>query len=226
MATSPISASTGDRALAVRSGVQIELITVGWMTIEAAVAIVAGIFARSVLLTAFGLDSVIELVTGSVLLWRLATEARGASLERVERAENRAAWVAGIGLVLLCIYVVVTSAVSLLIHNQADRSPVGIGLAVAALIIMPVLAWRKRMIAAKLGSAALRGDAACSMTCAYMAGTLLVGLLLNAALGWWWADSVAALALLYWLIPEAREALEGAQAGHGACDCDDDTCGD
>jgi divalent metal cation (Fe/Co/Zn/Cd) transporter len=161
-----------------------------------------------------------------VLLWRLVTEARGASLERVERAENRAAWVAGIGLVLLCVYVVVISAVSLLIRNQAERSPVGIGLAVAALIIMPLLAWRKRVIAAQLDSAALRGDAACSITCAYMAGTLLVGLALNALFGWWWADSVAALALLYWLVPEAREALEGARAGRSACECGDDDCDD
>jgi divalent metal cation (Fe/Co/Zn/Cd) transporter len=226
MATFPAGASPDVRARAVWSGVRIELITVGWMTIEAVVAIVAGVVARSVLLTAFGLDSVIELVTGAVLLWRLATEARGASLERVERAENRAAWVAGIGLVLLCGYVVATAATGLVVGVRAQESPVGIALAVAALLIMPVLAWRKRVIATQLGSAALRGDAACSMTCAYMAGTLLVGLLLNAAFGWWWADSIAALALLYWLIPEAREALEGARAGHSACECDDDTCVD
>jgi len=89
---------------------------------------------------------------------------------------------------------------------------------------MPLLAWRKRRIATKLGSAALRGDAACSITCAYVAATLLAGLLLNAVFGWWWADSLAALALLWWLVPEAREALEGARAGHGACACDDDQC--
>jgi divalent metal cation (Fe/Co/Zn/Cd) transporter len=81
-------------------------------------------------------------------------------------------------------------------------------------------------IAAQLGSGALRADAACSITCAYMAGTLLVGLALNALLGWWWADSIAALALLCWLVPEAREALEGARSGRGACACDDDHCDD
>ena len=93
-------------------------------------------------------------------------------------------------------------------------------------VAMPVLAWRKRAIAAPLGSAALRGDAACSITCAYMAGTLLVGLTLTALFGWWWADSLAALGLLLWLVPEAREAITGARAGHGACACGADDCED
>src|SRR5947209_13780163 len=93
------------RRTAVRAGVRIEIVTVLWMTVEAAVAIGAGILARSVLLTAFGIDSVIELVTGVTLLWRLSTEAQGGSLERVERAENRAAWITGIGLIALCLYI-------------------------------------------------------------------------------------------------------------------------
>ena len=215
-----------ERTHTVWSGVQIELITVGWMTIEAVVAIAAGILARSVLLTAFGLDSVLELVTGGVLLWRLLAEAQGASVARVQRAEHRAAWVTGIGLVLLCVYVVVTATVSLFARLHAAESTVGLALSLAALLIMPLLAWRKRTIATKLGSAALRRDAACSVTCAYMAATLLAGLLLNASFGWWWADSLAALALLWWLVPEAREALEGARTGWGACACDDDHCDD
>ncbi len=90
---------------------------------------------------------------------------------------------------------------------------------------MPILARRKRAIAARIDSAALRSDAACSITCAYMAGALLVGLILTAAFGWWWVDSLAALALLYWLIPETREALEGAHAGRGGCGCGDVACG-
>src|SRR5262249_27605974 len=137
----------------------------------------------------------------------------------------RAAWITGVGLVLLCFYVVASAALGLLTHNRAEASAVGIALAVVAVIGMPLLTWRKRAIATRLGSAALRGDAACSITCAYMAGTLLVGLVLGAALQWWWADSVAALALLYWLIPEARGALEGARAGRGGCSCGDDACG-
>jgi divalent metal cation (Fe/Co/Zn/Cd) transporter len=213
-----------ERAAAVHAGVRIEQITIAWMVVEAIVAIGAGVLARSVLLTAFGIDSVIELIAGGVLLWRLATEARGGSLERVARAENRAAWVTGVALVLLCLYVVVSAAVALLTRTEPDRSYAGIAIAMAAIIGMPILARRKRAIATKLDSAALRGDAACSITCAYMAGALLVGLLLNATLGWWWADSLAALALLYWLSGEAREALAGARAGRGACACGDDGC--
>ncbi len=217
----PTADVESSRASQVRAGVRVEMVTVVWMVIEAVVAIGAGVLAASVLLTAFGIDSVIELVTGGALLWRLATEARGGDLARVERAENRAAWVTGIGLVALCLYVVASVAFGLLTHSKPEGSPVGIGLSIAALVIMPILAWRKRTIAARIDSAALRGDAACSLTCAYMAGALLVGLALNAAFQWWWADSVAALGLLYWLIPEAREALEGARAGRGGCSCGD-----
>jgi len=212
------------RAWAVRAGVNVEIVTIAWMVVEAAVAIAAGVLARSVLLTAFGIDSVIELVTGGVLLWRLMAEARGGSLARVERAENRAAWITGIGLLLLCVYVIVSATVGLLTRTRPDSSLVGLGLSVVALIVMPLLAWRKRVIAAHLDSAALRGDAACSLTCAYMAATLLVGLALNAAVGWWWAEDVAALGFLYWLVGETREALEGARAGRGGCSCGDSSC--
>jgi divalent metal cation (Fe/Co/Zn/Cd) transporter len=222
LASSPV---WRERGQAVRTGVRIEVITIVWMVIEAAIAIGAGILARSVLLTAFGVDSVIELGAGGVLLWRLLTEARGGLLERVERAENRAAWITGGGLALLCAYVVASAALGLLGHNKAEASTVGIALSVAAVVGMPILAWRKRAIAARINSAALRGDAACSITCAYMAGALLVGLALNAAFRWWWVDSVTALALLYWLIPEARQALEGARAGRGGCGCGDGACG-
>ncbi len=213
-----------ERDQAVRAGVNVELVTVAWMVVEAVLAIGAGLLARSVLLTAFGIDSIIELVTGGVLLWRLFTEARGGSLERVARAENRAAWITAVGLVLLCLYVVASAVLGLLTHNKAGASAIGIALAVVAVLGMPLLARRKRAIAARIDSAALRGDAACSITCAYMAGTLLAGLALNAVFQWWWADSVAALALLYWLIPEAREALEGARAGRGGCGCGEDGC--
>jgi divalent metal cation (Fe/Co/Zn/Cd) transporter len=204
--------------------VLVEIVTVAWMLVEAIVALAAGVLARSVLLTAFGLDSVIELVGGAVLLWRLSIEVRSDDLERIERAENRAAWIVGVGLVLLCVYVVATAAASLLTQTRPDASLAGLALSVAAVIVMPLLAWRKRVIAARIDSAALRGDAACSITCAYMAGALLLGLGLTAAVHWWWADSAAALGLLYWLVPEAREALDGARAGRGSCGCGDSSC--
>ena len=222
--STPLSIKPLSRAADVRAGVKVEIITVVWMMVEAAIAIAAGVLARSVLLTAFGLDSVIELVSGGALLWRLTVEARSGLLERVERAENRAAWITGVALALLCVYIVTTSILSLLAHAKPEGSLVGIGLAVAALIIMPWLVWRKRSIAAKIDSSALRGDAACSLTCAQMAGALLVGVALNTLFGLWWADAVAALALLYWIVPEAREALEGARSGRGGCGCSDEGC--
>jgi divalent metal cation (Fe/Co/Zn/Cd) transporter len=221
-----IPLAAGRRDGQVRAGIRVEVVTIAWMVVEATVAIGAGVLARSVLLTAFGIDSVIELVSGGVLLWRLLVEAAGVSLERVERAENRAAWVTGIALVLLCVYVVAMAVLAVVTRTRAETSVVGIGLAVVAVVGMPVLARTKRQIATQIGSAALRGDAACSITCAYMAGTLLVGLLLNALFGWWWADSLAALAQVYWLVPEAREALEGARAGRGGCGCGDEHCAD
>jgi divalent metal cation (Fe/Co/Zn/Cd) transporter len=222
--STPLTVTPLTRTADVRAGVQVEIITVVWMIVEAAIAIGAGILARSVLLTAFGLDSVIELVTGGALLWRLITEARRGSLERVERAEHRAAWITGVGLVLLCVYIVATTILSVVTGSKAEGSVVGIGLAVAALIVMPWLVWRKRNIAERIGSSALRADAACSLTCAYMAGALLIGVGLTAVFGWWWADGIAALGLLYWIIPEAREALEGARAGRGGCSCGDASC--
>ena len=154
------------RAAAVRAGVRVEQVTIGWMVVEAVIAISAGVLAHSVLLTAFGLDSVIELVAGGVLLWRLLTEARGGSLQRIEWAENRAAWITGVALVLLCLYVLLGAAAALLTRAAPDRSYAGIAVAVAAVIGMPLLARRKRRIAGQLNSAALRGDAACSITCA------------------------------------------------------------
>lgn len=210
--------------MAVRAGVRVEVATVVWMLIEGAVALGAGIAARSILLTAFGLDSVIELVAGGILLWRLTTQARGRSLERVERAENRAAWVTGIALSLLCAYVTGAAAVGLLTRTKPESAPVGVVLALLALVIMPILVWRKRHIAARIDSAALRADAACSLTCAYLAAALLVGVALNLAFGWWWADAAASFALLYWLVPEARESLAGARTGRGGCGCGEDHC--
>lgn len=219
--SSAISAQVPLKASALRAGTRIESVTVVWMLVEAVVGITAGVLASSVLLIAFGLDSVIELISGGTVLWRLATEARNGSLMRVERAERMAAWVTGSALLLLCFYVVASSALSFATNVHPETSWPGIVLAVTAVLAMPVLAWRKREIAGVIKSAALQSDAACSITCAYMAGALLVGLILNTVFGWWWADPAAALALLVWLVPETREALINARVGRAACACCD-----
>lgn len=199
------------RADDLRTGMRLEVVTVIWMVVEAAVSLGAGIVAGSILLVAFGLDSVIELVSGSVLLWRLSIEVHGGDEERAERVERRAGWIVAVTLGLLCAYVLATALVGLAMHVQPDKSPVGMGVALAALLVMPYLAWRKRSIARRIDSEALEGDAAESITCAYMAGTVLVGLVLNAVFGWWWAENVAALVFLVWLGRETWEAFEEAR---------------
>lgn len=204
--------ANASRAEEVRSGVRIEVLTVIWMVIEAVVAIGAGIIAGSALLTAFGLDSVIELVSGATLLWRLLIETREGDTERVERAEHQAARIVAFSLALLCVYVLGTSLYGLVTHAMPESSPVGIGISFAAVIVMPWLAITKRRIAKQIESGALRGDAASSLTCAYMAATVLVGLALNALFHWWWAEDIAALVFLFWLVAETREALEEARS--------------
>jgi divalent metal cation (Fe/Co/Zn/Cd) transporter len=208
-----------NRAVQVRAGVRIEIFTVIWMVVEAAVSIGAGILAGSALLTAFGLDSVIELVSGAILLWRLLIEARGEDAEHIEQAERRAAWVVSVALALLCLYVLVTAILGLVLRSHPEGSPLGIAISATAVLVMPWLWFTKRRIATRISSGALGGDAASSLTCGYMAGAVLVGVLLNALFHWWWAEDVAALVFLFFLIAETREALEEAR-GEGGDDDD------
>lgn len=194
-----------------QKGVLLEIFTVVWMVIEAILAIYAGIVAKSTLLAAFGIDSVIELVSGGVLLWRLFIEIKHGNGEKVENAERVAARVVATTLILLCFYVLITSVYGLVTHSQPESSLLGIGVSAAAVIVMPLLAYGKKNVAKKVRSEALKGDIANTITCAYMAGTVLVGLLLNALFHWWWAENIAALIFLYWLFGETKEAIEEAR---------------
>jgi divalent metal cation (Fe/Co/Zn/Cd) transporter len=204
-----------NRVAQVRIGVRVEVFTVLWMVVEAVVSIGAGVLAHSALLTAFGIDSVIELVSGAILLWRLSVEARGEETGHIERAEQRAAWVVAVSLALLCVYVLATAAYGLITRSRPESSLVGVAVSIAALIVMPVLGVTKRRIASRIDSSALRGDAASSFTCGYMAGAVLLGVGLNALFHWWWAEDVASLLFLFWLVGETREALEEAREGQG-----------
>jgi divalent metal cation (Fe/Co/Zn/Cd) transporter len=195
------------RAQAVRRGVLLERITVAWMVVEAALALGAGVAARSVLLTAFGFDSVVELLSGVVLLRRLSVEAQGADLENVERLEKKTARISGVLLVLLCGYVVITSAAGLVAGIKPAGSVLGIAVAAVAVVAMPALAFAKSRANNTIGSASLRADIAETITCAYMAGVTLAGMVASMLLGLWWVQYVAAVALLVWLIPETREAF-------------------
>ena len=205
--------------MSVKRGINIEIVSIIWMVIEAAVALGSGIMAHSLSLVAFGADSIIELVAGGVLLWRLTIEARGASLSRVKSAEKSSSWVVGIALLLLAMYIVVASIDKLVTHQGAESSYVGIALALASGIIMPYLARAKKRIGSEIGSKALSADGSCSIVCAYMAWTVLAGAALTALLGWWWIDSIAALALVYFVIKEGLEAIQVARGKEDACGC-------
>jgi divalent metal cation (Fe/Co/Zn/Cd) transporter len=215
---------TRDSAGQVRLGIWIEVVTIAWMTVEASVAIIVGYMTRSVSLQGFGIDSVIELIAGSILLWRLLVEQRGGTTDAIEQAERRAAWVTALSLFALAIYIVGDSAFASITQSRPEASWWGIGLAIAAAIFMPVLWQGKLRVARRIGSAALKADAACSATCAYMSFTLLAGLLLNRLFGWWWADPLAALVLVYFIVRAGREALHEARTGE-TCDCGDEECG-
>ena len=221
----PSAIQPSTRTGQLRLGVRIELVTIVWMTIEASVALSVGFMTQSVSLQGFGMDSIIELLAGSILLWRLLVEQRGGSVEVVEQAERRASWVTAIGLFALAAYIVANSAFSLITQTKPEASWWGVGLAIAAAIIMPLLWQGKLRVAKQIGSAALKADAACSVTCAYMSLTLLVGLLLNRLFGWWWADPLAALGLLYFIMREGREALQEARTGE-TCSCGENDCCD
>src|SRR5213594_2351120 len=201
-----------DRVGLLRRGIALEGVTVGYNALEGMVAIVAGIAAGSVALTGFGVDSVIEVTSGALLWWRLRAELGWAPLGPI--VERRASRGAGLLLLALGVYIVTESARRLLTGNRPEASLVGIVLTALSLIVMPLLARAKLGVAASLGSRALRTDAHETIVCAWLSATTLVGLGLNAVLGWWWADPVAALAMLPLIVREGVEAWKG-EVGEG-----------
>jgi divalent metal cation (Fe/Co/Zn/Cd) transporter len=190
-----------------------ETLTLAWMVVELVAALWAGIAARSVALTTFGVDSGIELFTAGVVLRQLLLHTERATDEELDARERQASRLVGWGLYGLIVYILASSAWSLATRSRPESSPAGVALAIAALIIKPLL-WRWRLsLARRLGSPALRADAACSLVCIFMSAVLLVGLVLNSLFGWWWADPAAALAMIWWIRGEAREAIEAARTG-------------
>jgi divalent metal cation (Fe/Co/Zn/Cd) transporter len=200
------------RAAAIHRGLSLEYFTVGWNLLEAAVGLAAGVIAGSIALIGFGLDSLIEVSSGGILLWRLHADH---DEQRREAVERRALRLVGISLLALAAYVAGDSTFTLFRHAAPERSLPGIALAIASLIAMPMLARAKRRVASELSSAALAADSRQTDICAYLSAIVLAGLLLNAALGWWWADPAAGL-LMSPII-----AYEGARAWRGETCCDE-----
>ena len=201
------------RAADVRFALLLTYITLVWMTIEGAASLILGWASRSLLLEAFGIDSVVELFSAGVLLWRLRIEASGRADEaKIEVVEKKAARMVGYTLYLLAVYVVLNSIYGLFFAHRATdthESAWGILIGLVAKIGMPVLAGFKLKVAARLNSRALRADAMEAITCGYLSVVLMVGLAATRVFGWWWLDSVAALALIPFLIKEGREAISG-----------------
>lgn len=193
------------RAALLRHGIALERLTVGYNALEGLIAIVAGLAAGSVALTGFGMDSLIEVTSGVLLWWRLRAELGSAPLGPA--VEARAARWAGILLLALGVYLVVESGRRLLSRDRPEASVLGIGLMVVSLIVMPLLARAKLRTARALDSRALRADAHETIVCAWLSLTTLCGLALNAAFGWWWADPLAALAMVPLVVREGMEAV-------------------
>jgi divalent metal cation (Fe/Co/Zn/Cd) transporter len=191
------------RAAALRRAVVLNRLTLGWNAAEAVVALGAGLAAGSIGLVAFGLDSTVEVSASAILAWRLAQERRGGCSQDADRKAQRAI---AASFAVLALYVSVDAGRDLLAAERPDATPVGIALAAVSLVVMPFLARAKRRLAPALGSRAQESEARQTSLCAVMSAVLLVGLALNALLGWWWADPVAALGIGVLAAGEARRA--------------------
>lgn len=198
MATLRVRAATRARRL--------QWLTIAWNVAECAVALVAGFVAGSIALIGFGLDSAIEVTASLAALWRLW---RDHDVAGRERAERRALRVIGVCFLVLAAYVGFEAAESLLQRSAPERSIVGVVLAGASLIVMPLLARAKRRIARDMASGALAAESRQTLICAYLSAVLLAGLALNAWLGWWWADPVAGIAMVPLIAREGYEAIRG-----------------
>jgi divalent metal cation (Fe/Co/Zn/Cd) transporter len=205
-------AVAGDRAA--HTAVRLEYATIGWSLVEAVAAVASGLVAGSVVLVAFGLDSAIEIVSATVVLLHLRALLAGAEPDRAR--ERRALRVIAVTFFALAAFVTVDVVVTLVRGDRPEVSPVGLAVAVAALVLMPTLAWAKRNTATGLeqqgqrpSAVLLRADAAETLLCGALSLATVIGVGANAALGWWWADPVAALVVVYYAVREGREAWAG-----------------
>ena len=203
--------AVAERARLQRRGVLLEWFTVAWNVIEAAVAIAAGVIAGSVALTGFGIDSGIEVVAASALLWRFRRAGVDAAAEEHGAAERRALYIVGGTFFLLAAYIGFEGVAALVSSEEPETSPVGVVLSIVSLVVMPSLAYAKQQTGRALGSRALEADAIETWVCAYLSLALLGGVGLHAAFGWWWADPLGALAMLPVIIWQGWETWEEAR---------------
>jgi divalent metal cation (Fe/Co/Zn/Cd) transporter len=188
------------RAEIIRHGRNLEYLTIGWNSIEAVAAIGAGILAGSIALVSFGFDSVIESLSGAIVLWRLFTG---------EHREKIALRLVGVSFLILAAYVGFDAVRSLILREPPETSFLGMAIAALSLVVMPILARAKRKVAKKLNSRAMLADSKQTDICAYLSAILLGGLALNALFGWWWADPIAALIMIPIIVKEGVGGLRG-----------------
>ena len=203
------------RPALVRRGLALNWLTIGYNVVEAVVAIGAGVVSGSVALLGFGLDSVIEVTASGAAQWRLRADLDPVRRARAERTTLR---IIGWSFLALAAYVVIDSALTLLQKEPPERSVVGLVLLALSAVVMPVLARAKRRVAREMSSRALDAEATQTSLCAYLSVIALAGVAFNAWFGWWWADPVAALAMVPII---AKEGIEGAR---GEAHCADDCC--
>jgi divalent metal cation (Fe/Co/Zn/Cd) transporter len=192
-------------------GRKLEYFTIAWNSVEGIVAVVAGVVAGSISLVGFGVDSFIEVTSGAVLLWRMSIDA---DEQQRERAEQMTLRIVGACFLVLAAYVGYEALNNLLEKRTSEHSIPGIILACASLVVMPLLSRAKRRVATQLKSASMHADAKQTEFCTYLSAILLGGLVLNAAFGLWWVDSIAGLVMVPII---AREGVDGLR-GDTCCD--------
>ena len=203
MTTTPLGSD--DRASLVRRGLRLNALTLGYNALEAVASILVGTVVGSVALMGFGLDSVIEVTAAGAARWRLRADFDPSRRERVERATHS---VIGWTFIALAVYVLYSSGKTLLLRERPERTAMGVAILALSVIVMPMLAQAKRRVAQGLSSSALRADARQTSLCAYLSSIALGGVALNALVGWWWADPIAALIMVPII---AGEGLEGVR---------------
>jgi divalent metal cation (Fe/Co/Zn/Cd) transporter len=203
-----------DFAITAQRGKRLEYVTIGWNSLEGLGALTTGIISGSISLVGFGIDSFIEVTSAVALLWRLSVIAGEESREKNERFTLK---IVGACFLALAVYVAFVSIANLLRKHSPAHSIAGIVVACAALVAMPLLSRSKKQIGQQLGSGAMMADARQADFCAYLSAILLVGLILNATLGWWWTDPVAALVMMPIIVKEGIDALQGKACCEPSC---------
>ncbi|QIN81176.1 hypothetical protein GBA65_21850 (plasmid) [Rubrobacter marinus] len=201
----------GRRETLHRRGVRLEVFTIAWNVVEAVVAVGVGIAVGSVALVGFGVDSGIEVISAVALLWRLLKAGPHASVPEESAAERKALYLVAATFFLLALYILYEAVGALLSGEGPDSSTVALVLSVLSLLIMPILAYLKGKTGREMGSRALVADSKETWVCSYLSLALLLGVGLNVAFGWWWADPVGALAMLPVIVWQGWETLGEAR---------------